>query len=85
MAARLGAGSSQARLAAAIATAGSELAGDHPTIDLGLVALRRVLGLPEGAAFAMFAAGRSVGFVAHALEQYRDGRLIRPRARYVGP
>ena len=33
-------------------------------------------------AFAMFAVGRTVGWIAHALEQWRDGTLIRPRAVY---
>jgi citrate synthase len=28
---------------------------------------------------------RSVGWIAHACEQLQHGRLIRPRARYVGP
>ncbi|MBA3331786.1 MAG: hypothetical protein H0T39_13125 [Actinobacteria bacterium] len=41
--------------------------------------------LPDDAAFALFALGRSVGWVAHALETAREGTLIRPRARYVGP
>jgi citrate synthase len=50
-----------------------------------LVATRRSLGLPRGAAFALFAVGRTVGWIAHALEQRRQGRLIRPRAVYVGP
>jgi citrate synthase len=33
----------------------------------------------------VFAVGRVAGWTAHALEQVRDGRLIRPLSRYVGP
>jgi len=29
--------------------------------------------------------GRTIGWIGHAVEQYRIDRLIRPRARYVGP
>lgn len=57
----------------------------HPSVDFALVALRRGLGLPRGAAFEIFAMGRSVGWLAHALEQRADNRMIRPRSRYVGP
>jgi len=32
----------------------------------------------------MFAAGRLAGWLAHALEQQTQGRLIRPRASYTG-
>jgi len=44
-----------------------------------------VLALPQGSAFSLFALGRAAGWIAHAVEQYDDGRLIRPRARYIGP
>jgi citrate synthase len=47
--------------------------------------LTRGLDLPEGAALALFALGRTAGWIAHALEQYASDQLIRPRARYVGP
>jgi len=71
--------------AGAIATAVHDLTGRHPSIDFALVALRRALGLPEDAAFGLFALGRSVGWIAQALEQRADGTLIRPRAIYTGP
>jgi citrate synthase len=49
-----------------------------------LVALQAALELPAGSALALFALGRSIGWIGHALEQYATGELIRPRARYVG-
>ncbi len=61
-----------------------ECSGGAATIDVGLVALGLALGLPRGAAVGIFAMARSVGWVAHALEQYEAGYLLRPRARYLG-
>jgi citrate synthase len=63
----------------------TELTGQQPNIDAALVALERHLDLPMGSALAIFAVGRTVGWIAHALEQRQDGRLIRPRAAYAGP
>ncbi|MCO6407660.1 citrate synthase family protein [Hoeflea alexandrii] len=61
-----------------------DLSGAAPSIDFALVALRRYLRLPEGSAFLLFAIGRSVGWIAHGLEQRTTNQLIRPRALYTG-
>ena len=61
-----------------------EAMGEHPTVDFAVVTLCRALGLPAGAALSLLGVGRVVGWIAHGLEQYREGREIRPRARYAG-
>ena len=58
--------------------------GLAPNIDFALVSLARTLKLPPDASFILFATARSAGWAAHAIEQLQTGRLIRPRARYVG-
>lgn len=58
--------------------------GLAPNIDFALVTLARTLKLPPDAPFILFATARSAGWAAHAIEQLQTGRLIRPRARYVG-
>jgi citrate synthase len=60
----------------AVRTAAEDLIGEPPNVDFALAAL---------APFVIFALSRSVGWIAHALEQIAAGQLIRPRARYVGP
>jgi citrate synthase len=47
--------------------------------------LLEAAGFPKEAFTNVFAAGRVVGWVAHAREQQTTGRLIRPQSRYVGP
>ena len=60
------------------------LIGRRPNADFATVGIARALGLPQGSALSLIAVSRSAGWVAHAIEQYDGGRLIRPRARYVG-
>jgi citrate synthase len=77
--------SSTTALAHAVVVQALRMLGEHPTIDFALVVLARVLHLPPGAALALFALGRTIGWIGHAIEQYQLDQLIRPRARYVGP
>ena len=62
----------------------SSLTRERPNVDFALVALARVLRLPAGSPLAMFAIGRTIGWIGHAMEQYATNQLIRPRAKYVG-
>lgn len=43
------------------------------------------LNIPTDLFTPLFAMSRVAGWTAHVLEQYKNNRLIRPRARYVGP
>lgn len=65
--------------------AGRELLNDEPNLDFGLAAITRAYRLPIEAPFLLFALGRTIGWIAHAMEEYASGHLIRPRARYTGP
>jgi citrate synthase len=65
--------------------AAEAVTGQRANIDFALATAARQLELPPDAPFALFALGRSVGWIAHALEQVETGGLIRPRARYIGP
>jgi len=69
---------------AAVAKAAARVTGDLPNVDFGLAALGRTLRLPAGSPLVIFAIGRTIGWIGHAIEQYANGQLIRPRARYVG-
>jgi citrate synthase len=43
------------------------------------------LAIPRQAFTPIFAAARAAGWTAHAREQQRGGRLIRPSSAYIGP
>jgi citrate synthase len=72
-------------LVKAACRASQQLVQELPNLDFGLVAVGRTCGLPREAPLLLFAIGRTAGWIAHALEQYASGELIRPRAKYVGP
>ncbi len=56
----------------------------RPNLDFYLTVCARMLGFQQSLPAAIFAIGRASGWIAHALEQYADNRLIRPRMRYRG-
>lgn len=43
------------------------------------------VGIPVDYYPTMFACSRIAGWSAHVMDQFRDNRLIRPRAEYIGP
>ncbi len=63
----------------------AEATGEFVNIDYALAVLAHSLRLAAGSELTLFAMARTVGWIAHASEQLQYGRLIRPRARYVGP
>lgn len=77
-------GGTSRRLAAEAPALVTEMTGLYPNIDFALAVMMRELGLPIGAEMSLFAIARTAGWVAHAIEQLESGKLIRPRARYVG-
>jgi citrate synthase len=57
----------------------------RPNVDLALAALALSCGMPADAGEAVFAVGRTAGWIAHALEEYEaPPHRFRPRGTYVG-
>ncbi|MCU0492070.1 MAG: hypothetical protein MUD01_10800 [Chloroflexaceae bacterium] len=59
--------------AQALSETAQELLGERPTLDFGMAVLAQALGSPPGTALALFALGRTVGWLAHAVEEYQRG------------
>jgi citrate synthase len=56
-----------------------------PNIDAALAAIGHVTAMPVDSGEALFAVARSIGWIAHAMEEYLEPPLrFRPRARFVG-
>jgi citrate synthase len=54
-------------------------------VDLALGLLTTLAGMPRGAGEALFAVARTVGWLAHAMEEYAKPTRLRLRAAYTGP
>ncbi|WP_440006718.1 citrate synthase [Halomicrococcus sp. SG-WS-1] len=59
--------------------------GLAPNVDFYSASTYYQMGIPIDVYTPIFAMSRVGGWVGHVLEQYDDNRLIRPRAKYVGP
>jgi citrate synthase len=60
--------------------------GTEPNVDFALAALSVGARMPRDAGEAIFAIARTAGWIAHALEEYREAPLrFRPVTRHVGP
>jgi len=58
--------------------------GLNPNVDFYSASTYYSLGIPIDLFTPIFAVSRMSGWTAHVLEQYRNNRLIRPRAEYKG-
>ncbi|MDQ2711749.1 MAG: citrate synthase [Acidobacteriota bacterium] len=61
-----------------------ELKGLNANVDFYSASTYYSLGIPVDLFTPIFAISRMSGWTAHVLEQYRNNRLIRPRADYTG-
>lgn len=62
-----------------------EQKGLNPNVDFYSASMYYSMGFPTHLFTPIFACSRVSGWTAHVLEQYRNNRLIRPRAEYTGP
>ncbi len=59
--------------------------GLNPNVDFFSAPVYHMLGIDADLYTPIFVMSRITGWTAHLLEQWDNNRLIRPRARYVGP
>ena len=59
--------------------------GINANVDFYSASTYHTLGIATDLFTPIFVVSRVSGWTAHALEQYANNRLIRPRAEYVGP
>lgn len=76
-------GSSQLAVALAVIDETRGRGLPAPNVEFALAALARVADMARGSGEAIFAIGRTAGWLAHALEEYERNRPIRPRGLYT--
>ncbi|MCX8113237.1 MAG: citrate synthase [Bacteroidia bacterium] len=59
--------------------------GLYPNLDYYAAPVYYLLGIPIELYTPIFFAARSVGLIAHVIEQHAENRLYRPRVSYKGP
>ena len=59
--------------------------GIAPNVDFYSGVVYDQLGIPFDLYTPIFAMSRTAGWIGHVIQYQQDNRLIRPRARYVGP
>lgn len=59
--------------------------GLYPNLDFYTASIYNLLGIPTELFTPIFVLTRSAGWSAHILEQWKNNKLIRPGAEYVGP
>jgi citrate synthase len=59
--------------------------GIWPNVDFFSGVVMASMGIETAMFTPIFAVGRSIGWTAHALEQWADNRIFRPRFIYIGP
>jgi citrate synthase len=57
----------------------------YPNVDFFSASVYTTLGIDMDLFTPIFAMSRVTGWTAHLFEQYANNRLIRPKAKYVGP
>ena len=54
-------------------------------IEMNAALLLDAVGVPRDAFTAVFSIARCAGWLAHAMEQLKTGRMLRPTSSYIGP
>ncbi|WP_431277528.1 citrate synthase [Leifsonia poae] len=57
----------------------------HTNVEFYAAIVMEACGIPREMFTPTFAAARVVGWGAHILEQSREGKIVRPSSRYIGP